>query len=220
MQSLRFAGIAAGLLLLALPRGLGSETAAAVAPDAALARLREGNQRFVAAAVAHPDQTAARRTELVAGQHPFAVVLTCADSRVAPEILFDQGLGDLFVIRNAGNLLDDHVIASIEYAVEHLHTTLVVVLGHTKCGAVSAAVAGGEMPGHLNSIAESLAPAVAAARKSGGDVIDSAVRINATEEAKTLAAKVELLAEAVKAGKIKIVAARYDIANGRVEILP
>ena len=219
-QTFRSVGIAAALLLLALPRGLGSDAATAVSPDVALARLCEGNKRFVAAAATHPDETVARRNELVSGQHPFAVVLTCADSRVSPEILFDQGLGDLFVIRNAGNLLDDHVIASIEYAVEHLHTTLVVVLGHTKCGAVTAAAAGGEMPGHLHSIAESLAPAVAQARKTGGDVVESAVSINATEEAKTLATKVEILAEAVKEGKVKVVAARYDIATGRVEILP
>lgn len=219
-RAFRLAGLALAFLLLALPRSLGVAETPALSPAEALARLRDGNARFVAAAAQHPDQAPARRTELTQGQHPFAVVLTCADSRVVPEILFDQGLGDIFVIRNAGNLLDDHVIASIEYAVEHLHAPLVIVLGHSKCGAVSAAVAGGELPGHLPSIAASLEAAVAAGRRQGGDVVDNAVRINATEEAKVLANTVEIVSAAVKSGKVKVVAARYDIADGRVEILP
>lgn len=133
-------------------------------PDAALRLLLEGNQRFIQGTVRHPHQTAERRKETSAGQAPFAVVLTCADSRLSPEIVFDQGLGDLFVVRNAGNLLSDHVIGSIEYAVEHLHAPLIVVMGHTRCGAVAAAVAGGEAGGHVQSIVDSLAFVVAAAR--------------------------------------------------------
>jgi len=163
--------------------------------------------------------TAQQWTDLAKGQHPFAIVLACADSRLSPEIIFDQGLGDLFVIRNAGNLLDDHVIGSIEYAVEHLHVPLIVVLGHTKCGAVTAAVAGGEAPGHLKSIVESLQAAVAMAKQKPGDPVDNAVRINARLEANTLTQTEPIVAELVKTGKVTVVAARYDIATGAVEFL-
>ena len=197
-----------------------SEPAAAVAADAAFARLTEGNKRFVSDALTHPEQTAARRTETAQGQHPFAIILTCADSRLSPEIIFDQGIGDLFVVRNAGNLLDDHVVGSVEYAFEHLHATLVVVLGHTKCGAVSAAVAGGEAPGHLKSIVASLADAVAMAQKKPGDPVDNAVRVSAKLSAAALTQSEPLLAEAVKSGQLKVVAARYDIATGQVEFFP
>lgn len=194
--------------------------AASVSADAALVRLAEGNARFVADALKHPEQSAERRAKTAQSQHPFAIVLTCADSRLSPEIIFDQGIGDLFVIRNAGNLLDDHVVGSIEYAVEHLHATLVVVLGHTRCGAVSAAIAGGEAPGHLKSIVASLGEAVALARKKPGDAIDNAVRINAKMSAAALAQSEPLLGEAVRAGHLKIVAARYDLTSGKVEVFP
>jgi carbonic anhydrase len=197
-----------------------SDTASSLPADAALSRLLEGNKRFVAGAATHPDQTVERRTELTQGQHPFAVVLTCADSRLSPEVIFDQGLGDLFVIRNAGNLTDDHVVGSIEYAVEHLHTKLIVVLGHTKCGAVSAAVAGGEAPGHLASIVSSLTDAVTMAKHKPGDAIDNAVRINAKLTAASLATAEPILAKAVKDDAVRVVAGRYDLATGAVEILP
>jgi carbonic anhydrase len=211
---------AAGVACALFTSALASEKSPAVSPDTALARLVDGNERFVAGTTTHPDQSVERRTELAGGQQPFAIVLTCSDSRVPPELIFDQGIGDLFVIRNAGNLLDDHVIGSIEYAVEHLHTTLVVVLGHTKCGAVSAAVAGGEVPGHLKSIVDSLESAVAMAKKKPGDAVDNAVRINARLSAAALAQTGPIIGEAVTAGQVKIVAARYDIATGQVEFLP
>jgi carbonic anhydrase len=198
---------------------LASETGPALKADDSLARLIAGNKRFVAGSTTHPDQSVAHRAELAGGQHPYAIVVACADSRLSPEIIFDEGLGDLFVVRNAGNLLDNHVYASLEYAVEHLHVPLVVVLGHTKCGAVTAAVAGGELPGHLPSIAESLAPAVTMAKKKPGDPVDNAVRINARLGAAALAGLEPILSEAVKEGKLKVVAARYDIATGQVEFL-
>ena len=112
---------------------------AKVSPTEANQRLSEGNARFVAGHSQHPRQDPERRTELASTQHPFAVVLGCADSRTGPETLFDQGLGDLFVVREAGNVVDDHTLGSIEYAVEHLHSPLIVVLGHERCGAVAAA---------------------------------------------------------------------------------
>ncbi len=139
---------------------------------------------------------------------------------MAPELYFDQGLGDLFVIRNAGNVLDDHVIGSIEYAIEHLHVGLIVVVGHEKCGAVAAAVAGGHAPGHIASIVESITPAVDAAKDQPGDKIDNTVRANAHRSAHQLAHAEPFLPAAVRAGHVKVVSARYELATGRVEILP
>jgi carbonic anhydrase len=192
----------------------------AVSPDDALARLKEGNSRFVSGLVKHPDQGAERRVAQSKGQTPFAIVLTCADSRVSPEIFFDQGIGDLFVIRNAGNVLDDHVIGSMEYAVEHLHVPLIVVVGHSKCGAVAATVAGGHAPGHIASIVESIKPALEAARNQEGDKVDNTVKSNAQRSASILNKVEPIIGEAVKAGKVKVVAVRYDVTTGQVEILP
>ncbi len=191
----------------------------AVSAEEALQKLIDGNARYVAGKATHPDQSNERRVELAKGQAPFAIVLTCSDSRVAPELFFDQGLGDLFVIRNAGNVLDDHVIGSMEYAVEHLHVSLIIVVGHEKCGAVSAAVAGGEAPGHIRSVVESITPAVEKAKGLQGDKVDNTVRANA-QNAKEILTHVEpIIKEATHGGKLKIVAARYDLASGKIEIL-
>lgn len=190
------------------------------APDEALQRLLDGNTRYAAGHAEHPHQTAARRIEVAAGQAPFAVILTCSDSRVAPEFYFDQGLGDLFVVRDAGNTLNDHVIGSIEYAVEHLHASLVVVVGHEKCGAVAAAIAGGHADGRIGTIIEAIRPAVRETRNQAGDKTDNAVRGNARRAAQTLGVTSPVLAHAVETGQIKIFAARYDLASGRVELLP
>ncbi len=187
--------------------------------DQALQRLIAGNARYVAGSATHPDQTPQRRAELAKGQAPFAIVLTCSDSRVAPELFLDQGLGDLFVIRNAGNILDDHVIGSMEYAVEHLHVPLVLVVGHEKCGAVSAAVAGGEAPGHIRSVVEALEPAVEQVKNLPGDKVDNAVRANAQRGAEILTHVEPFLKEAISHAKLVVVAARYDLATGRLEIL-
>ncbi len=191
-----------------------------ITPDATLTRLLEGNQRYVAGTPSHPDQSVERRTALAEGQTPFAIILTCSDSRVAPELYFDQGLGDLFVVRNAGNVLDDHTIGSIEYAVEHLHAGLIVVVGHAKCGAVAATVAGGHAPGHIHSIVESIAPAYESVAKQEGDKIDNTVRAHARRVAGILSRIEPIVGEAVKSGRVKVVAGRYDLATGRVEILP
>lgn len=202
---------------------LGSDHAAPakpkVAAEIALEILLAGNKRFVAGRPMFPDQSPARRRELAGGQKPFAIVLTCADSRVAPELYFDQGLGNLFVLRNAGNILDDHTIGSIEYAVDHLKAGLVIVVGHEKCGAVAAAVAGGHAPGHVHSIVEAIQPAVQASAEQTGDKVDNAVRANARLVAAALQASDPILREAVKQGRLKVVPARYDLDSGRVEIL-
>ena len=187
--------------------------------DQALQRLIAGNERYVAGTAMHPDQTIQRRAELAKGQSPFAIVLTCSDSRVAPELLLDQGLGDLFVIRNAGNILDDHVIGSMEYAVEHLHVPLVLVVGHEKCGAISAAVAGGEASGHIHSLVEAIEPVVKQVKNLPGDPVENVVRANAQRIAETLTRSEPILKEAVNKGKLLVVPARYDLVTGHLEIL-
>lgn len=208
------------LALAALAADPANKTNPSVAPDAAITRLAEGNKRFVSGTPARNVPTAQQWTELAKGQHPFAIVLACADSRVSPEIVFDQGLGDLFVLRNAGNLADPHVLGSMEYAVEHLGCRLIVVLGHTKCGAVTAAVSGGEAPGHIKDIVEDIAPAANMAKKKPGDPVDNAVRISAKLTASAIGQAAPILAEAVKSGQLKVVSARYDIATGNVEFQP
>lgn len=189
-------------------------------PDAAWQRLVEGNQRYVADHAAHPDQTPARRAALASSQAPFAIVLGCADSRVTPEILFDQGIGDLFVVRVAGNVLDNTGLGSIEYAVEHLHASLIVVLGHERCGAVTAAVKGGHAPGHIHSFVEAITPVVAAAKAAPGDPVDNAVCANVRRVVAQLRRAEPILGELVTAGKLKVVGARYDLDTGAAELLP
>ncbi len=202
--------VAASLAQAAEPKGSLS------APDA-LAKLVKGNANFVAATLKHPDQTEARRTKLAAGQNPFAVILCCSDSRVPPEVVFDQGLGDLFVVRVAGNVADGIGIASIEYAAEHLGTHLVVVMGHSRCGAVTAAVKGDALPGHLLTLMEALEPAVAATQGHVGDPVTNAVWSNVMQTSARLRGCGPILAELVEKGKLTIVGANYDLDTGVVE---
>lgn len=187
--------------------------------DEALQRLIEGNKRYVSARLTHPNQTSQRRKELLIGQHPFAVILGCSDSRVPPEIIFDQGLGDLFVIRVAGNVLDDIVLGSIEYAVEHLHTPLVMVLGHSQCGAITATIAGKELKGYLPLIAAAIQSAVNASKSLAGDPVENAVHANALSVAAQLRCSKPILAQFVNNGNLKIVATKYDLETGNVELL-
>ena len=187
-----------------------------VGPDEALARLAQGNRRFMAASLNHPDQGAVRRIEQAAGQTPFAIILTCSDSRVPPEVIFDQGLGDLFVIRVAGNVADDIGIASIEYAAEHLGTHLCVVLGHERCGAVTAAVKGDALPGHLLNLMEMLAPAVAATSGQPGDRVADAVTANVELTVDRLRECAPILNKLVDEGELQVVGAEYDLDTGEV----
>lgn len=186
--------------------------------DDALARLMAGNQRYVHNNAQRPNQSGARRKELTAGQHPFAVVLGCADSRVSPELVFDQGLGDLFVLRVAGNIANDAVLGSIEYAVEHLGTTLIVVLGHEKCGAVSAAVEGGNPAGHLSAITGPIRPAVDATVNQPGDKVHNCVIENARRVAQQIRDSEPVLKEYVKEKGVKVVAADYELDTGKVNL--
>jgi len=185
-----------------------------VGADAALAKLKEGNARFSSSKVSESKPTAAKRAETAQGQHPFAIVLGCADSRTSPEIVFDQNIGDIFVIRNAGNLVDDHTLGSIEYAVEHLGVRLVVVLGHERCGAVTAALAGESAPGHVQSLVRDIQPAVHAVRGKNGDVTHLAV----AEHARLMAAKIRNEASLGElAMEVRIISGVYDLDTGKVQ---
>src|SRR5262249_35083534 len=146
--------------------------------DAVLRELKAGNDHHVAKRYQHPHQTAVRQRELADGQNPHAIILSCADSRVAPEIILDQGLGDLFDARVPGNVASDAELPRMEYAAEHLHTPVLVVMGHQKCGAVTAAAAEGTAEGHLPSLIALIRPAIASAKDRPGDLIENAVRIN------------------------------------------
>jgi carbonic anhydrase len=185
----------------------------------ALARLMDGNQRYVRLKETHPDESSTRRRELVGGQHPFAVILGCADSRVPPELLFDQGLGDLFVIRVAGNIVDDAVFGSIEYAVEHLGTRLIVVLGHEKCGAVSAAIEGGEPAGHLKTLLQAIRPSVAATANTPGDKVHNCVIENVRRVASQIRRSEPVLKDAIDRKQLKVLAADYALDTGKVTLL-
>lgn len=193
--------------------------AAAREENGTLAALTAGNERFVIGEMTHFHQSVERRSEVAMGQKPFAVIVGCADSRVPPEVVFDQGLGDLFVVRCAGNALGDAAIGSIEYAVEHLGARLVVVLGHERCGAVDAVVKGGHLPGHIAAFEPAIEPIVADALRAGGDVLDNAVRLNALHVAQQLEVCEPILSEFVHEEKLTIVAARYDLDTGEVEWL-
>lgn len=191
--------------------------------DQALQALLEGHQRYLTEQQTHPRQTARRRGEIARHQDPFAVILGCADSRVPPEIVFDQGLGDLFVIRLAGHVLNDAVLGSVEYAIEHLGVSLVLVLGHESCGAVTAAIRameqGSSTPGHIGSLVDAIMPAVARARTHAGDLIDNAVRANITMVVEQLKASLPLLAPQVQSGKLKIVGIRSDLDDGVMDLI-
>lgn len=188
--------------------------------EQALERLIAGNARFVAGELQHDHLDAARRAEIAQSQYPTAVIVGCADSRVPPELVFDQGLGDLFVVRVAGNVVEDSAIASVEYAVEHLGAKLVIVLGHERCGAVDAVLRGGKLPGHLDSLSRAIGPVTSGARKQGGDVLDNAVRANVMRVVRELEQSEPILTRAVHVEELSIVGARYDLDTGAVEILP
>jgi len=199
------------ILLLALAGA--APAADNLAPDQAWKVLLEGNARFANSAPAHPRQGADQRRALANTQHPFAAVLACTDSRVPTEIIFDQGLGDLFVARTAGHVLDEAVLGSLEFAVERLGIRLVVVLGHQRCGAVAAALPGKPAAGHIASLVEAIRPAVEKAQGEGGDLLDHAVDANVALVVSKLKAALSGRAD------IRIQGARYDLDSGAVRPL-
>jgi carbonic anhydrase len=191
----------------------------AIGAEQALKLLLEGNQRFVAGKLERPNQMPVRRAEVAKGQHPFAAVLACSDSRTPPEIIFDRGLGDIFTARVAGNVADQVVIESLDYSVKHLGVRVVMVLGHRRCGAVTAAVEGHEKDKEdIREIVKELEPAVRASRGMPGDPVENAVRENVKLVVKNLAASRELSAM-VKSGELKIVGGIYDLDTGTIEML-
>jgi carbonic anhydrase len=180
-------------------------------------KLLKGNQRFVEGHSKNPNRSPHSRKKCARGQSPPAAVLACADSRVAPEILFDQGLGDLFVTRVAGNLPNPMILASLEYAAEHLGARLIVVLGHKRCGAVGAAVSGKALPGHLPSLTRPMAGAVKKTRKQPGDAVDNAAKENVRRVVKKIRTSKPLLEKMVDKGTLEVVGAFYDLDTGKVE---
>jgi carbonic anhydrase len=218
MKTLGGAGVAlTGLGMTSLP-SVGAETLRGGGATP-LERLLAGNRRFASGTMRHANTSPARRISLEGEQHPFAGVLSCADSRVPPEIVFDQGLGDIFVVRNAGNVADDVVLGSLEYAVHHLHIGLILVMGHTACGAVTAAVEGNHEGGFLGSIINYIEPAVEQVRHMKGDVINNSVTANARLQAQTLRQRSQIIDHAIAAGKLRVVSARYDLNSGLVHVV-
>jgi carbonic anhydrase len=218
-----------------------------VSPADAIARLKQGNGRFTAGNMQHPhessdersymaknsyenvgmtflgmtaEQAAERRTELAKTQHPFAAIVSCSDSRVPPEIVFDQGLGDLFIVRVAGNVINDEGLGSIEYSVDHLGTRLILVLGHQSCGAVKAAketiAAKGKAPGHIESLVTAIKPAVEATAK---DDLDATIKANVKHVVEALRSSAPILMARVDSGEIQVIGGYYNLDTGAVTFL-
>ncbi len=211
------------ILVLAAPVALAGEQGApkGVAPEAALKTLKDGNQRYATSAV-NPRQYRAERPKLTRGQTPYAIILSCADSRVPPEIVFDESLGRLFVIRVAGNVAGPEEIASIEYAAEHVGTRLLLVLGHTSCGGVAAAMSPEDPTPNLAILLKDIRPAVEAAKAKGADgdhLAAEAVKENVRLQLKNVTARSEVLRKLVAEGTFRTAGAVYDLASGRVEWL-
>lgn len=207
------------------PRALarGHSDKPGLSPTTALKRLMDGNARYAAGQSQHPNQGLGRRRELADGQHPFATILACADSRVGPELIFDQGLGDLFVVRDAGNVVDDVVLGSIEYSVIHLGVPLIMVLGHERCGAVAAAVEA--LAGKTNEedrdtkigpLASLITPAVRDVPANAPDKAEAAVLLNARRSAKLVLTTSKAVGDRVRGGRLQVVSARYGLRDGKV----
>lgn len=194
---------------------------AAAAAKVALENLLAGNQRFVKSERA-PRDFKLRREKLLQGQKPMAIILGCSDSRVSPEMLFDKNLGEIFVIRTAGQVLEPTSIASIEYAVDHLGVPLFIILGHEKCGAVTAAVAQeGPAPGNIGVLLSKIHPAIAKARAlktPTAEMVEKVTDLHLEELAQQVFRESDIIREAVAAGRLRLVIAKYRLASGEIEI--
>jgi carbonic anhydrase len=190
-------------------------------PEETLQVLLNGNERFSQSKSIHPDENVQRLKEVVSAQHPLAVIVSCSDSRVSPEIVFDQGVGDLFVIRTAGNIISGLEIGSIEYAVEHLGVKLIVIMGHESCGAVKAFVQGGEAPGHIKEIIDSLGleSEIKAISKLDENRLDDCVRANVLHGVKQLISQSSIISEKIEKGTLHITGARYDLHDYKVTVI-
>ena len=191
-------------------------------PVTAWKALREGNERFVSGLQLHPSQGILHRAKLVEGQHPTAVLFGCGDSRVAAEIIFDQGLGDMFVVRTAGHVVDSSVLGSIEYAVEYLNVPLIVVFGHDGCGAVKAtidAIDNGNIPvGFVRSIIERVTPSILLGRAEGLTTVDELETRHVIETGKLIMERSQVIARKVAAGSAAIAGVTYKLADGRIQL--
>jgi carbonic anhydrase len=193
-------------------------------PEAALKRLERGNKRFAAGNARQPRQKTKRRVQVAVEQNPFAAILTCSDSRVPPEVIFDQGIGDLFVVRVAGNTANDPlIVGSIEYSIEVLGSVLVFVLGHSECGAVKAAIdvtKGATLPGDLNAVVEPIIPAVEAEKdKPEDELLDASIDQNIAMAMAALS-EADLLKERIADGSLLIAGGEYELATGRIDYIP
>jgi carbonic anhydrase len=218
--------LSAVAFLLANAVTLASESGPGINPDEALKKLLDGNRNYVSNQMTiNESSSPAKRQALTSAQHPFAVILCCSDSRVPPEIIFDKGLGEIFVVRVAGNVTNPIIIGSIEYALEHLGSSLIMVLGHSRCGAVTAAVdAAGHQSGNIGAIIEAIGPAVQLARKetkenNKSDLVEAAIDFNIKLAARSLLEQSPVIRSFVDSGKIKIVTAKYHLDDGKVSLL-
>lgn len=213
--------LASGMLLLG-GCAASHHTAAAPTPDQALERLMDGNERFASGRAKRPNQSADRREAVADGQAPFAAILACADSRVGPEIVFDQGVGDLFVVRLAGNIADSAAIASMEFATSALHAPLIVVMGHTACGAVKATIdtvaSGDTLPGQLPTLTNAIRPAIVS-MPPGTVTLDSATVANVRAVVDQLRTSHPILSDMAAQGKVRIVGGVYNIETGRFDLV-
>ncbi len=194
--------------------------------DEALQALMDGNKRFVNCLKETPRKCAERRKYVAAGQNPFAAILACADSRVAPEIIFDQGIGDLFVVRVAGNIVNPAnygIQGSLEFGVLALGAPLIVVLGHSECGAVAGSIEalqkGTQFPGSINNIVQTIEPAVEIAKKEKGDLLHNSIVSNVELGVNKLNNSDPVISDLVKKGKVKVVGANYDLKSGEVKLV-
>ncbi len=212
--------------MLSIPEALADESKRPQNADEALKALMEGNKRFVNSLKKGPGRSSKRRKELAAGQNPFVSILACADSRVAPEIIFDQGLGDLFVVSVAGNIVNFTnygIQGSLEYGALVLGTPLIMVLGHSECGAVAAAIESlqkdTQFPGSINDIAQSIEPAVEKAKAEKGNLLLNSIISNVQMGVNKLNNSDPVISDLVKKGKVKVVGANYDLKTGEVKLI-
>ena len=188
--------------------------------EQAIEKLQQGNKRFVELKLKHPDSDKKRRKEMLKGQHPFVVILSCSDSRVPPELIFDQGLGDIFEIRNAGNVLDDHVIGSIEYAVMHCGVKLIVIMGHQDCGAIAATLSGVSETKYIKSLEDSIQPAIEDCKEQGLEInSDNVVKAHIIQDINELISQDTELVKYMQEHNVKIVPAYYHLDSGKVDFL-
>ncbi len=215
-------GAAAWAIALGLPADAAEPASVTVPAKAALERLKEGNERFVSGHLDNVSNLVARRVALAAGQNPWATILTCSDSRTSPELIFDANVGDLFVTRIAGNYVTDDGLGTIEYGFEHLGSNLLLVMGHSSCGAVQATYdsikTGKPLPPHLNALVDAIGPAIESIVRQGGS-LDAAVKANVRAQVSAAASRSPVLEKGVAAGTLRIVGATYNLESGKATLV-